>query len=73
MKMSNLLAILLIASIRLYRRIRPFRRSVCRFYPTCSTYAWQAIVVYGPWLGAWKALRRIARCHPFHPGGLDYV
>lgn len=71
--MSKIVAIFTIALIRIYQRIRPFRKSVCRFYPTCSTYAWQSIVVYGPWRGGWKAICRIARCHPFQPGGLDYL
>ncbi|MGO4374197.1 membrane protein insertion efficiency factor YidD [Paenibacillus sp. MCAF20] len=45
----------------------------CRFYPTCSMYALQAIELHGPAKGAWLAAKRIARCHPFHPGGYDPV
>jgi len=43
----------------------------CRFTPTCSQYAIDAINKYGPWIGAWKALRRISRCHPWGGRGYD--
>jgi putative membrane protein insertion efficiency factor len=71
--MSRFFAIVMIAFIRVYRLTRPFRPSICRFSPTCSTYAWQAIVVYGPWRGGWKALARLFRCHPYSAGGMDYL
>jgi len=45
----------------------------CRFIPTCSEYAMQAIEKYGACKGTWLALRRVLRCHPFHPGGYDPV
>ena len=45
----------------------------CRFYPSCSNYAIEAIDAHGAWRGAWLALKRIGRCHPFHPGGVDLV
>ncbi|MBR7142593.1 MAG: membrane protein insertion efficiency factor YidD [Clostridia bacterium] len=60
--------------IRFYRRhISPAKPSCCRFVPTCSEYALQAITKYGAWKGAWLALRRLLRCHPFCRGGYDPV
>jgi len=60
--------------IRAYQRgISPLLGPRCRFYPTCSHYALTAIERHGAARGAWLALRRIARCHPFHPGGIDEV
>ncbi|QTA92741.1 Putative membrane protein insertion efficiency factor, YidD-like [Desulfonema magnum] len=45
----------------------------CRFYPTCSEYAYQAVSRYGLLKGSWMSLKRILRCHPFNPGGIDPV
>ncbi|HEY1255426.1 MAG TPA: membrane protein insertion efficiency factor YidD [Terracidiphilus sp.] len=45
----------------------------CKFLPTCSEYASQAIALHGPWSGTYLAARRLLRCHPFTPGGLDPV
>ena len=60
--------------IRCYRRfISPLFPPCCRFYPTCSTYAMQAIEKYGAAKGGWLAFKRIMRCHPFHDGGYDPV
>ncbi len=55
-----------LALIRFYqRRISPAFPRRCRFHPTCSQYAFEAITKYGAWKGGWMALRRLLRCHPF--------
>jgi len=65
---------LLIALIRAYQRfISPYLPPSCRFYPSCSQYALEAVGKYGVVRGVWLALRRLLRCHPFHPGGFDPV
>jgi putative membrane protein insertion efficiency factor len=51
--------------------VRPLLPSVCRFAPSCSEYAREAIRGHGLIAGAWLSVRRIGRCHPFHPGGYD--
>ncbi len=70
----DLLAKVFILAIRFYQAaISPFLAPSCRFHPSCSEYARTAIERYGPFRGLWLGLKRLARCHPFHPGGFDPV
>jgi hypothetical protein len=63
---------LLIALVRLYQLLlSPLLGRSCRFQPTCSHYALACLAQHGAWAGSWLAVKRIARCHPFHPGGYD--
>lgn len=65
---------LAVVPIRFYRvAVSPLLPSVCRFYPSCSVYAIEAIERHGVRRGVALAVRRIAKCHPFHPGGYDPV
>ena len=65
---------LAVGLIRLYQRcVSVWLPRVCRFHPTCSEYAAQAIRAHGLWRGARMAARRLLCCHPFHPGGYDPV
>ena len=61
---------LMLAMIRFYRRyVSPMRAPCCRFTPTCSQYALEAIEKYGALRGGWLAFKRLCRCHPFHRKG----
>lgn len=72
--LTGLLAAILLGAIALYRRwISPLLGPNCRFHPTCSSYATEAIVRHGPFLGTARALGRLARCHPLCEGGYDPV
>ncbi len=63
-----------VAVLRGYKRwISPLLPPACRFHPTCSEYASEAIEIYGAWRGTGMALRRLLRCHPFSKGGFDPV
>ena len=63
----------LLAMIRFYQKyISPSRPPCCRYIPTCSQYALEAVEKYGAWKGGWLALKRILRCHPFYHGEHGY-
>ncbi|WP_349409009.1 membrane protein insertion efficiency factor YidD [Pseudalkalibacillus sp. SCS-8] len=65
---------LFLGLIQFYRKcISPFTPPSCRFYPTCSSYGLEAIQKHGAIVGGWLTLKRILKCHPFHPGGFDPV
>jgi len=65
---------LLVGLLTMYRRfVSPMLGPRCRFYPSCSAYALEAVQLHGALRGSWLAVRRLSRCHPFHAGGLDPV
>jgi putative membrane protein insertion efficiency factor len=64
----------LIGMVRLYQvTISPWLGSCCRFHPSCSCYCIDALSQHGLFRGTWLTLKRIGKCHPFHPGGIDPV
>jgi uncharacterized protein len=69
----SLLARLLLGVVHLYRLTAAVRTPRCRFLPSCSTYAVEALRTHGALRGTWLALRRVGRCHPWNPGGIDPV
>lgn len=73
-KINTVLAYPLILLVKFYRAcISPYKPPVCRFTPTCSQYALEALQKYGPFKGGYLALRRILRCHPLGGSGYDPV
>lgn len=69
----NPLRRLLVGGIRVYQAFSAVRPPRCRFLPTCSAYAAEAIAVHGPLRGCWYTVLRLAKCHPFGPYGVDPV
>ncbi len=69
----NPLTWVLTALVDLYRLTAPVRQPRCRFHPSCSTYARTALLRHGPFRGLYLTVRRLLRCHPWNPGGVDHV
>jgi putative membrane protein insertion efficiency factor len=70
----GLFARILLLPVHVYRKvISPLLPPTCRFYPSCSAYAVEALTVHGAFRGSWLTVRRLLRCGPWHPGGLDPV
>jgi uncharacterized protein len=69
-----MLKAILIATIHFYQKvISPLKPPTCRFYPTCSHYGLESVKQFGGLKGGFLAMKRILKCHPFHPGGIDLV
>ena len=74
MTVKEILSLPLILLVRFYQKfISPYKPSCCRFTPTCSQYALEALRKYGPLKGSWLAFERIIRCHPWGGSGYDPV
>ena len=74
MTVKEILSLPLILIVRFYQKfISPYKPSCCRFTPTCSQYALEALRKYGPLKGSWLAFKRIIRCHPWGGSGYDPV
>jgi hypothetical protein len=72
--MTRLLSLPLLGLLAVYRyMISPVLPKACRYHPSCSQYAVDAVRLHGPFLGPWLALKRLLRCHPWAPGGPDPV
>jgi uncharacterized protein len=70
---ESLLARLVLLPVRLWQWMAPMRTPRCKFYPSCSAYAVEAVSKYGVLRGGWLAIRRLGRCHPWSVGGVDHV
>ena len=72
--MTRIAAFVLLLLIRAYQfAVRPLLVGECRFMPSCSEYAAEAVSRHGPWRGAWLSAKRLSRCHPWSRGGFDPV
>ena len=60
-----------LSAIRVYQMIPKLRGACCRYYPSCSQYMYDSVEEFGIFYGGWMGLKRLGRCHPFHPGGYD--
>ncbi len=74
MSVRRILLAIILAPLWIYRHlISPLMPQTCRYYPSCSAYAEEALKTHGVLRGSWLALRRLGRCHPWTPGGVDHV
>ena len=74
MSLSRALALPLILLVKAYQLVvSPLTGASCRFYPSCSAYALTALERHGVFRGTWLTVRRLLRCHPWNPGGVDHV